>query len=101
MGHSGNLSCTHGVRLAAADQHRAIARRQRHSVGFIRDLIQANILRQLRNRLLSLIFQDAGIGIPLFLASIDGHTSKLKGLSPIPLGGLMGYNFAENVWLEA
>ena len=32
---------------------------------------------------------------------VDGHTSKLKGLSPIPLGGLMGYNFAENVWLEA
>ena len=34
-------------------------------------------------------------------SSIDGHTSKLKGMSPIPLGGLMGYNFAENVWLEA
>jgi peptide/nickel transport system substrate-binding protein len=49
----------------------------------------------------TMIHQDAGIGIPLFLASIDGHTSKLKGLSPIPLGGLMGYNFAENVWLEA
>lgn len=49
----------------------------------------------------TMIHQEAGIGIPLFLASIDGHTSKLKGLSPIPLGGLMGYNFAENVWLEA
>ena len=49
----------------------------------------------------TMIHQDAGIGIPLFLASVDGHTSKLKGLSPIPLGGLMGYNFAENVWLEA
>jgi len=48
----------------------------------------------------TMIHQEAGIGIPLFLASIDGHTSKLKGLSPIPLGGLMGYNFAENVWLE-
>jgi peptide/nickel transport system substrate-binding protein len=49
----------------------------------------------------TMIHQDAGIGIPLFLSSIDGHSSKLKGLSPIPLGGLMGYNFAENVWLEA
>ena len=49
----------------------------------------------------TLIHQEAGIGIPLFLASIDGHTSKLKGLSPIPLGNLMGYAFAENVWLEA
>jgi len=49
----------------------------------------------------TMIHQEAGIGIPMFLASIDGHTSKLKGLSAIPLGGLMGYSFAENVWLEA
>jgi peptide/nickel transport system substrate-binding protein len=49
----------------------------------------------------TMIHEDAGIGIPLFLASIDGHTSKLKGLSPIPLGGLMGYSFAEHVWLDA
>jgi peptide/nickel transport system substrate-binding protein len=49
----------------------------------------------------TLIHTEAGIGIPMFLASIDGHTTKLKGLSPIPLGGLMGYNFAENVWLDA
>jgi peptide/nickel transport system substrate-binding protein len=44
--------------------------------------------------------QEAGIGIPLFLASIDGHSTKVKGLSPIPLGGLMGYSFAEHVWME-
>lgn len=49
----------------------------------------------------TMIHNEAGIGIPLFLASIDGHSSKLKGLAPIPLGGLMGYSFAENVWLEA
>ncbi|MGM9490313.1 ABC transporter substrate-binding protein [Ideonella sp. YS5] len=48
----------------------------------------------------TLIHQEAGIGIPMFLASLDGHSTRLKGLSPIPLGGLMGYNFAENVWLE-
>ncbi|OWQ83759.1 ABC transporter substrate-binding protein [Roseateles aquatilis] len=48
-----------------------------------------------------LISQEAGVGIPLFLASLDGHSSKLKGLSPIPLGGLMGYSFAEHVWLDA
>ncbi|KAF1021488.1 MAG: Heme-binding protein A [Paracidovorax wautersii] len=49
----------------------------------------------------TLIHGEAGIGIPLFLASIDGHSTKLKGLSPIPLGGLMGYAFAEHVWLDA
>jgi peptide/nickel transport system substrate-binding protein len=48
-----------------------------------------------------MIHQEGGIGIPMFVSSLDGHVSKLKGLSPIPLGGMMGYNFAENVWLEA
>ena len=48
-----------------------------------------------------MIHNDAGIGIPLFLASLDGHSTKVKGLSSIPLGGLMGYNFAEHVWLDA
>jgi peptide/nickel transport system substrate-binding protein len=48
----------------------------------------------------TMIHEEAGIGIPLFLASIDGHSSKVKGLSPIPLGGLMGYSFAEHVWME-
>ncbi|HEV8315263.1 MAG TPA: ABC transporter substrate-binding protein [Burkholderiaceae bacterium] len=57
--------------------------------------------KQMYADLQTMIHEQAGIGIPLFLASLDGHTTKLKGLSPIPLGGLMGYNFAENVWLEA
>lgn len=48
-----------------------------------------------------MIHEGSGIGIPLFFNLLDGHTSKLKGLGAIPLGGLMGYNFAENVWLEA
>jgi peptide/nickel transport system substrate-binding protein len=49
----------------------------------------------------TMIHEQAGIGIPLFLPSLDGHSAKLKGLSSIPLGGMMGYSFAENVWLDA
>ena len=48
-----------------------------------------------------MIHEDGGIGIPFFMSSLDAHSRKLKGLSSIPLGGLMGYQFAENVWLEA
>ena len=48
-----------------------------------------------------MIHEQAGIGIPLFLATLDAHSSKLKGLSPVPLGGFMGYSFAEHVWLDA
>jgi len=49
----------------------------------------------------TMIHEQAGLGIPLFLSSLDGHSNKLKGLSPIPLGGMMGYSFAEHVWLDA
>jgi peptide/nickel transport system substrate-binding protein len=35
--------------------------------------------------------------------ALPGHSvvKQLKGLSPIPLGGMMGCSFAEHVWLEA
>ncbi len=56
--------------------------------------------RQMYADMQTMIHNDAGIGIPLFLSSIDGHSTRVKGLSPIPVGGMMGYMFAENVWLE-
>lgn len=49
----------------------------------------------------TMIHEQGGVAIPLFLSSLDGHSRRLKGLSPIPLGGLMGYSFAEHVWLES
>ncbi len=48
-----------------------------------------------------LVHEHGGIGIPQFNSSLDGHNAKLKGLTPHPLGGLMGYMFAEHVWLDA
>ena len=48
-----------------------------------------------------MIHEGAGIGISVFITILDGHTSKLKGLRPIPTGGMMGYNFAESIWLDA
>jgi peptide/nickel transport system substrate-binding protein len=48
-----------------------------------------------------LVHETGGVGIPLFQSSLDAYTSKLKGLGSIPLAGLMGFMFAENVWLEA
>ncbi|MFM0095026.1 ABC transporter substrate-binding protein [Paraburkholderia nemoris] len=48
-----------------------------------------------------LVHETGGVGIPLFQSSLDAYTTKLKGLSSIPLAGLMGFMFAENVWLDA
>jgi peptide/nickel transport system substrate-binding protein len=48
-----------------------------------------------------LVHNEGGIGIPMFISSLDGHNSKLKGLSQIPISGMMGSSFAEHVWLDA
>lgn len=48
-----------------------------------------------------LVSQHCGVGIPVFLNLIDGFDKRVKGLTAIPTGGLMGYNFADSVWLDA
>ncbi|ALL69626.1 ABC-type dipeptide transport system, periplasmic component (plasmid) [Paraburkholderia caribensis MBA4] len=57
--------------------------------------------KQIYGDMQQLVHDDGGIGIPMFQSSLDAHSSKLKGLGSIPLAGLMGFMFAENVWLEA
>ncbi|MBA8879602.1 ABC transporter substrate-binding protein [Phyllobacterium myrsinacearum] len=48
-----------------------------------------------------MIAEEAGTAIPVFISNVDAISSKLKGLEASPLGGQMGYAFAEYVWLEA
>lgn len=48
-----------------------------------------------------MIHEKGGVAIPLFISSLDAHNARLKGLSAIPVGGLMGYDFAEHVWWDA
>jgi peptide/nickel transport system substrate-binding protein len=48
-----------------------------------------------------LVHDHCGVGIPIFNHSLDGFTNKLKGYGSHPLGGLMGFAFAEQVWLES
>lgn len=48
-----------------------------------------------------LVHEKGGVGIPVFISLIDGYDKRLKGYGSIPIGGLMGYSFAEHVWLDA
>ena len=48
-----------------------------------------------------MIHHEGNIGIPFFMSNLDGHNKKLKGMTPIPLGGMMGYTFSEHAWLES
>jgi peptide/nickel transport system substrate-binding protein len=48
-----------------------------------------------------LVNQHGGVGIPMFRNTVDGYNTSLKGYGAHPLGGFMGFMFAEQVWLEA
>ncbi|MES1955022.1 ABC transporter substrate-binding protein [Salinisphaera hydrothermalis] len=46
-----------------------------------------------------LIHDHSGLGIPVFITDLTGYSSQLGGTdNPVPLGHMMGYRFAENVW---
>lgn len=47
-----------------------------------------------------LAHDQCGSVIPVFISLIDGFDRRLKGLQPVPLGGMMGYRFAEYVWWD-
>ncbi|WP_226505372.1 ABC transporter substrate-binding protein [Pseudomonas sp. MWU16-30317] len=49
----------------------------------------------------TLVSDNCGIGIPVFISNIDGVDQRIKGYSSNPLGGFMGYMFSEQVWLDA
>ncbi|PPC74030.1 ABC transporter substrate-binding protein [Pokkaliibacter plantistimulans] len=49
----------------------------------------------------TLVHDHCGIGIPVFISNIDGVDARLKGYGTNPLGGFMGYMFAEQVWMDA
>ncbi len=57
--------------------------------------------RSMYGEMQALVNEHSGIGIPVFQNLLDGHSSRLKGLAPIPVGNLMGFDFAQNVWLES
>ncbi|MES1955025.1 ABC transporter substrate-binding protein [Salinisphaera hydrothermalis] len=46
-----------------------------------------------------MVHDSSGIGIPVFITELTGYSSKLGGMDhQIPLSGMMGHRFAENVW---
>ncbi|MFN3524471.1 MAG: ABC transporter substrate-binding protein, partial [Paracoccus sp. (in: a-proteobacteria)] len=57
--------------------------------------------KEIYDEMQMMVANDAGTAIPLFLSNVDVHSDKLQGLRPSPLGGQMGYAFAEYVWLTA
>jgi peptide/nickel transport system substrate-binding protein len=56
--------------------------------------------KQLYGDMQLLVHEQGGIGIPVFISLIDAYDKRLRGYGSIPIGGLMGYSFADHVWLD-
>lgn len=47
-----------------------------------------------------IIHQSGAIIIPCFLNYVDGVSKKIKGLEPLYIGSLGGFNFADKIWID-
>ncbi len=56
--------------------------------------------KEIYNEMQVMVANEAGTAIPVFISNVDAISTKLKGLRANPLGGQMGYAFAEYVWLQ-
>jgi peptide/nickel transport system substrate-binding protein len=56
--------------------------------------------KQLYGEMQGLVHDHCGVGIPVFISLLDAYDRRLKGWYPVPLGGFMGYGFAEHLWWE-
>ena len=57
--------------------------------------------KQLYGEMQGLVHDHCGVGIPVFISFIEGFDRRIKGLRSIPIGGLMGFTFADQVWWDA
>jgi peptide/nickel transport system substrate-binding protein len=57
--------------------------------------------KQLYGEMQGLVHEHCGSVIPVFMSLLDGHDRRLRGFYPVPLGGFMGYTFAEHVWWDS
>jgi peptide/nickel transport system substrate-binding protein len=37
----------------------------------------------------------------VFISNLDAYNTKVKGWRVVPTGNMMGFNFAQHVWLDA
>ncbi|MGC6330870.1 ABC transporter substrate-binding protein [Rhizorhabdus sp. FW153] len=54
--------------------------------------------REIYGEMQQIVHGKCGVAIPVFITLIDAFDKRLGGLTSVPLGGLMGYQFAEHVW---
>lgn len=49
----------------------------------------------------TIIHGESGHVIPAFADYLDGISNRVKGLEPVPVGNIGGFNFANKIWLDS
>lgn len=57
--------------------------------------------KQLYDDIQAIIYGTGALFIPCFLSYVDGISKKVKGLPQVPIGNFGGFNFTDQVWMEA
>lgn len=86
---------------AAWNESRYVSERFDSMLVEARGLLDDDKRKEIYGEMQVMVANEAGTIIPVYLSNVDAITTRLKGLRPNPLGGQMGYAFAEYVWLEA
>lgn len=55
---------------------------------------------EIYNDIQKAIHESGAMVLPSFISFVDGVSNKVKGLVPVPVGALGGFNFTDCVWLE-
>ncbi len=70
-------------------------------LGEARGMLDEAKRKEIYGEMQTMISNEAGTCIPVWISNVDAKSSKVKGLKANPLGGMMGYAFAEYLWLDA
>lgn len=57
--------------------------------------------KEIYGEIQKILHEKGGNVIPAFTNYIDGVSDKIRGLTPVPVGNLGGFNYADSVWLDA
>jgi peptide/nickel transport system substrate-binding protein len=58
-------------------------------------------LKEIYDQIQAIIHGSGALMAPCFLNYVDGISNKVKGLKPVPVGNLGGFNFADSIWLDS
>jgi len=66
-----------------------------------RGTLDMDLRKQQYGEIQSILHNSGAIIIPCFLSYVDGVSKKVKGLTPLQIGNLSGFNFTDKIWLDA